>query len=294
MGQVGELGKLGRVAMIRGVALITAALPTLVVTNQALAVVEVDHQGSDDGCAEAATYFPEDESAEATRARLRCRSETFARQLEEDRQRKEAEAENQRDKNLQTWMKKQEIPVRVMRRNSVDLYGSGGLTSYGVAGGWLLLPVLEAELWFGRRNVSQWISSGYFQDSRSCAGARFKWLMRNRGNLTPFASIGAADCWANVSFEPYNFGLPQDGSAPPATGGLGTAAAHVATASAGLAWMEKSGLRASFEYVYTYAFYDQATLDDMARTQDPNLRAAWSERLESDRGGVRLQVGYGF
>ena len=284
----------GRRGRALGMAALLAALPLVVASSPARAAVEVDHQGSDDGCAEADTYFPEDESPEATRARLRCRSETFARQLEEDRQRKEAEAENQRDKNLQTWMKKQEIPVRVMRRNSVDLYGGGGLTSYGIAVGWLLLPVLEAELWIGRRNVSQWISTGYFQDSRTCAGGRFKWLVRSRGNLTPFASIGAADCWANISFEPYNFGVPQDGSAPPPTGGLGTAAAHLATASAGLTWMEKSGLRASLEYVYTYAFYDQTTLDDAARTQDAGMRAAWGQRLESDRGGVRVQVGYGF
>jgi hypothetical protein len=290
---MGRGGGIRRLALIMAAPL--AALPMVVVTSQARAAVEVDHQGSDDGCAEADTYFPEDESPEATRARLRCRSETFARQLEEDRQRKEAEAENQREKNLQTWMKKQEIPVRVMRRNSIDLYGSGGLTSYGIAVGWLLLPVLEAELWIGRRNVSQWISSGYLQDSRTCAGGRFKWLVRSRGNLTPFASIGAADCWANVSFEPYNFGGPiTDSALPPVMGGLGTAAAHLATASAGLAWMEKSGLRASLEYVYTYAFYDQTTLDDPARTQDANMRAAWAERLESDRGGVRLQVGYGF
>jgi hypothetical protein len=77
-------------------------------------------------------------------------------------------------------------------------------------------------------------------------------------------------------------------------GGLGTAAAHLVTASAGLAWMEKSGLRVSFEYVYTYAFYSQATLDDAAKTEDPNMRTAWSDRLESDRGGIRVQVGYGF
>ena len=286
---------MGSYRLIRRLAPATGALAMVVATGQARAVVDVDHQPGEDSCTEADTYFPEDESPEATRARLRCRSETFARQLEEGRQRREAEADNQREKNLQAWMKKQEIPVRVMRRNAIDLYGSGGLTSYGVAGGWVLLPMLEAELWIGRRNVSQWISTGYFQDSRTCAGARFKWLMRSRGNLTPFASAGAADCWANVSYEPYNFGVPtRDGAPPPATGGLGTAAAHVATASGGLAWMEKSGIRASLEYVYSYAFYTQTTLDDMARTQDASMRAAWGQRLESDRGGLRLQVGYAF
>ena len=254
----------------------TGALAMVVATGQARAVVDVDHQPGADGCAEADTYFPEDESPEATRARLRCRSETFARQLEEGRQRREADAEDQREKNLQAWMKKQEIPVRVMRRNAVDLYASGGLTSYGVAGGWVLLPVLEAELWIGRRNVSQWVMTGYFQDSHE-----------------PFEP-GAGDCWANVSFEPFNFQPVQNGAQPALTGGLGTAAAHVVTASGGVAWMEKSGIRASLEYVYGYAFYSQTTLDDAARTQDANMRAAWGQRLESDRGGFRLQVGYAF
>ena len=286
---------MGRRRAVRSAALASGALSgavwILVATGPARAVVEVDHQPGADGCTEAATYFPEDESPEATRARLRCRSEAFARQLEEGRQRKEAEADNQRERNLQTWMKKQEIPVRVMRRNAIDLYGSGGLTSYGVAGGWLLLPVLEAELWIGRRNVSQVIATGFFQDSRTCAGGRFKWLVRSQGNLTPFLSGGGADCWANVSYEPYNFGVPGQ---PAITGGLGTAAAHLVTASAGVTWMDKSGIRASLEYGYTYAFYTQTTLDDVAKTQDSNMRTAWATRLESDRGGLRLQVGYAF
>lgn len=292
---------MGRRRAVRGAALapgaLAGAVSILIAAGPARAVVEVDHQPGADGCTEAATYFPEDEGPEATRARLRCRSEAFARQLEEGRQRKEAEADNQRERNLQTWMKKQEIPVRLMRRNAIDLYGSGGLTSYGVAGGWLLLPGLEAELWIGRRNVSAWITTGYFQDSRTCAGGRFKWMVRSKGNLTPFLSGGAADCWANVSYEPINFGgqtFPGGPVQPAVVGGLGTAAAQLVTASAGLAWMEKSGLRASLEYGYTYAFYSQTTLDDAAKTQDPNMRTAWSQRLESDRGGLRLQVGYAF
>jgi hypothetical protein len=282
---------------VRSAALAAGALSVVVGARPVRAVVEVDHQAGADGCAEAATYFPEDESPEATRARLRCRSEAFARQMDEGRQRKEAEAEDQREKNLQAWMKKEEIPVRVMRRNAIDLYGSGGLTSFGIAGGWLILPTLEGELWIGRRNVSQGISSGYLQDSRTCAGARFKWLVRSKGNLTPFVSAGAADCWANVSYQPYNFAAqtsPGGLIQPTIMGGLGTAAAHLVTASAGLTWMEKSGIRASLEYLYAYAFYTQTTLEDDAHTQDASMRAAWGERLTSDRGGIRLQVGYAF
>ena len=175
-------GEMGGCRGLRWLAPVTGALAMMVATGQARAVVDVDHQPGADGCSEADTYFPEDESPEATRARLRCRSETFARQLEEGRQRKEADAEDQREKNLATWMKKQEIPVRVMRRNAVDLYASGGLTSYGVAGGWVLLPVLEAELWIGRRNVSR-CHRLLVRQSGGGSGhlhARITWLSRSR------------------------------------------------------------------------------------------------------------------
>jgi hypothetical protein len=120
-----------------------------------------------------------------------------------------------------------------------------------------------------------------------------KWLMRSHGNLTPVASVGAADCWANIALQSY--GIPSsNGTVVPPGESFGSAAAHVATGSLGLAWTDRTGVRASAEYVFTYAFYTQATLMDDARTMDAGLRTIWNDRLTSDRGGVRLQVGYAF
>lgn len=276
-----------------------AAGAVVLAAGTARASLTIDHESGAGGCADASTYFPEDESPEATRARRRCRLEIFERKMEKDRLQREVELGAQRDRLIEKWMQKQEIPVRVMRRNSIDGYLSGGLTSYGLAIGGVLFPWLEGELWLGRRNVAASTSNntGYFQDSRTCGGGRFKWLMRLHGDLTPFASVGVAGCAANVALSVYNYTSAPTGAGQVFTGNTnseGTASAHAVTGSAGAAWMHGSGLRISLEYVFAYAFYSQTTLNDAAKTEDPNLRAAWDDRLASDRGGIRAQVGYAF
>jgi len=263
------------------------------------AELTVDHETGASGCSEAAAYFPEDESPESTRARKRCRLETFEQRLDDDRLQKEIQAENDRDKTVETWVDKQDIPVRVFRRYAIDGYLGSGVTTYGLAVSGVLLPWLEAELSLGRRDLNGSISNGYFQDSRTCWGGRFKWLMRSHGNLTPFASVGALDCSATVQLTSYNVG-PTIGPLPPGTPNTfsgtnaGSAAAHLVAGAAGLAWMEKSGVRASVEYVFTYAFYTQAVLNDAMHTLDPNLAGAWTDRLATERNGFRVQVGYAF
>jgi hypothetical protein len=287
--------------MTRLLPLVLAGGGMVLSAGAARASLTIDHQSGADGCTEAATYFPEDDSPEALRARRRCRLETFERKMDDDRVQKAIEVQGQHDKLLESWVQKQNIPVRVFKRNAVDAYVSGGVTSYGLAVGGVLLPWLEGELWIGRRNVNGDTLDGYFQDSRTCGGGRFKWLMLGHGNLTPFASLGAAGCAANMAFTSYNYG-PTTGVGPGGpvfvgttfTNLAGSGVGHLVTGSAGLAWMDKSGLRASLEYVFAYAFYSQATLNDMGHTQDPTLQKEWDDRLASDRGGVRLQVGYAF
>jgi hypothetical protein len=269
----------------------------LLVARRAPAALTIEHQPGGDGCAEAATYFPEDSSALAQRARRRCRLEIFERQLEEKRLRSDALADQRRDRVVEKWMEAQEIPNRVVRRNFVDLFAAGGLTSYGLAVGGVFLPWLEGELWGGRRSVAESLSNGtgYLWDSRTCLGGRLKWLMRGRGNVTPFTSLGAAGCSAHVQFNPYVSAVAFPGGDPTnVSTSDGDGSAHLATASAGLTWTEKSGFRASLEYAFAYAFYTQATLNDKTRTEDVNLRTAWESRLTTDRAGVRLQVGYAF
>ena len=266
----------------------------LLATGTADASLTIDHLSGADGCTEAATYFPEDDGPLARNARMRCRLETFAQQREDERRRGEAVGDREREKTIETWIQKQEIPVRVLRRNSVDLFVSGGVASYGAALGGVLLPWLEGELWIGRRSVAESVTSGYLSDVRNCLGGRFKWLFVKRGNLTPLISLGAVGCSADVQFQSYGGGpIFQGDSSNPNPGG-GQAVGHLATATAGLTWMEKAGLRVSLEYMFAYAFYTQATLNDAAKTEDANLRTAWEQRLTADRFGVRLQVGYAF
>jgi len=276
------------------IALAAAALLRLLAARPARAELTIDHEPGGGGCAEAATYFPEDQSREATHARQRCRLETFEQRMENDRLQKEIQAENDRDKLVQAWIDKQEIPVRVFRRVAIDGYLGAGITTYGLAGSIVLLPWLETELSIGRRDVNGSINTGYFQDSRTCWGGRFKFDLRNRGNLTPFISSGLFFCNANVALNAYNFGPGIGGGSPQPTSGNGTAEAHLVGAGLGMAWMDKSGLHASVEYIFTYAFYTQATLSDTAHTEDPSLTTGWSDRLGTEQNGFRVQVGYAF
>jgi hypothetical protein len=285
-----------RIHLRRGAAAaiaLSAGAVLLVATRPARAELTVDHEPGSGGCAEAVTYFPEDQSRQAIRARQRCRLETFEQRMENDRLQKEIQAENDRDKLVQSWLDKQEIPVRVFRRVALDGYLGGGITTYGLAVGAVLLPWLETELSIGRRDVNGLVNEGYFQDSRTCWGGRFKFDLRNRGNLTPFISSGLFFCNANVALNSYGGPTIAGGPNNP-TSGNGTAAAHLVGAGLGVSWMDKSGLRASVEYLFTYAFYTQATLSDAAHTEDPNLTTAWSGRLGTEQNGFRVQVGYAF
>ena len=282
---------LAAIALAAGALLLVAARP-------ARAEVTIDYESGSGGCEEAAGYFPEDDSLEATRARQRCRLETFAQRMQNDRLQKEIEAESERDKLVQSWLDKQNIPARVFRRIWLDGYLGGGVTTYGLAAGAVILPWLEAELSLGRRDLNGLINNGsaYFQDSRTCLGGRFKWLMFSRGNVTPFISMGVFFCNANVALNSFGGITPSGPLGTPnlPTNGNGTANAHLLGAGAGVTWTDNSGLHASLEYLFTYAFYAQAVLNDMNHTEDTNLTSAWSDRLATERNGFRVQVGYAF
>jgi hypothetical protein len=274
-----------------------AAGVVLLSAGGATAGLTIEREAGMDGCTAAGLYFPEDESEPARRARIRCRLETFQDKLAHEQAESEAERERHQQQATEAWMQKQEIPVRLMRPNSLDLFAGGGLTSYGLTLGGLLLPWLEAEAWVGWRSASGFVLSGTLDDSRRCLGGRFKWLMMARGNVTTFVSGGAASCSAKLQINSGAFSpglIVPGGPAPMGSSPNGEGSAHVVTGTAGVAWMEKSGLRVSLEYVFAYAFYTQATLDDPARPEDETMRSMWTQRLTDDRNGARLQVGYAF
>ena len=188
----------------------------------------------------------------------------------------------------------------MFRRIWVDGYLGGGVTTYGLAAGAVILPWLEAELSLGRRDLNGMIdlnnNSAYFQDSRTCWGGRFKGLMRSRGNVTPFISAGVFFCDANAALTVYGPNILTPGGSTNIAPGTsnGSAGAHLVGAGAGVSWTDNSGLHASLEYLFTYAFYAQAVLADMNHTEDTNLTTAWSDRLGTERNGFRVQVGYAF
>jgi hypothetical protein len=246
-----------------------------------------------DACAAAATFAPDDLGPAAAQARRRCRLEMFEQRLQAERVQREAAQSDWEDRAVQTWMQKQGVPARVLRRNAVDLFGSGGLVSYGLAVAGVLLPSLEAEVWVGRKEASSGSDNWSADDTRNCIGGRFKWLLLKHGDLTPFASGGVAFCSATLTGA-YGSGPPDLLGNGSSSDGGGNATAHLATAGVGLTWTDKSGFRASIEYVYAYAFYTQAQTDDPMKTEDQNLRDGWTQRLKSERHGARFQVGYAF
>jgi hypothetical protein len=291
----------GRARARMGVFGLAAAASVLLTARAARAELTIDHDPAASGCDEAAAYFPEDESPPARRARERCRLENFEQRIEAEHRQQEIQADDTREKLVESWLEKQAVPVRVFRRYSIDGYLGGGVTTYGLAASGVLLPWLEAELSVGRRDLTGLVNGGTasFQDSRTCLGGRFKWLMFSRGNVTPFASVGVFDCSANVQLTsfgptPYGQGLPGTPNTQPAGPSAGNAAAHLVGAGGGITWTDKSGLRASAEYIFTYAFYTQGVLNDAMHTLDPNLAGAWTDRLATERNGFRIQVGYAF
>ena len=273
----------------------TAAL--LVAAAPARAELTVDHEPGSGGCVEAAGYFPEDQSREATRARQRCRLELFDQRIENDRTQKEAQADKDRDKIVQSWMDKQNVPARIFSRIWLDGYLGGGVTTYGLAGGVVILPWLEAELSMGRRDLDGYINNGtaFFQDSRTCWGGRFKGYAGPRqrdavrlGGRVLLRRNAALTSYGNITTFP--------GAGPTGANGpsAGSATAHLVGAGGGVTWTDNSGLHASLEYIFSYAFYSQAVLNDMNHTEDSNLTTAWSDRLATERNGFRVQVGYAF
>jgi hypothetical protein len=259
----------------------------------AAAAPGIDRQPGVEGCAEAATFAPDDQSAAAQQARRRCRLEMFDRKLQADQMRAVATQNAYQGQLIDTWMQKQLIPARLMRRNAVDVLIGTGLVSYGVAIAGVLLPNLEGEAWFGRRSVSAYSDSWSASDTRNCFGGQLKWLFFSRGNVTPFAGGGVAFCSASLQDSTFLVNAAFQSSGAPGDGG-GDATAHLATGTAGLSWTDKSGFRASIAYVFAYAFYTQARTDDAMKTENDTLRNGWTDRLSAERHGVRFQVGYAF
>jgi hypothetical protein len=268
------------------------AVPLLLAARTAGATLSAERVPDVDPCVLADSYFPEDQSPEAARARRRCRMAKLERAQAEQEAWAETADRQRQERALAAWTQKAGIPNRVMRRNSIDGLVGSGIVSYGVAVGGIIVPSLEAELWLGRATDPQVITytdNPGVGNKRNCLGGRAKWLMLDY-NVTPFFGIGVAGCLATLD-PPYRID-PNSGNLISTSGGSG--AAHFVTGSVGLTWTEKSGFRLSAEYIFSYAFYTQAQDSAPPQTQDEILRQAWETQLAGTRHGIRLQVGYAF
>ena len=242
----------------------------------------------DDACAQAAAYDPDDQGALAQRARRACRLQRFEQRLAAERRQRLAVAEQKRVEKAEAWLEQHE-PTRVVRPIAVGLFVGSGLASYGIDGSWTVLRRLAIDAWVGGHNTD-WSdaisSSGNASFLRRSLGLGARWYF-NDLDLSPFAGASFATTSANMQ---ATFFDPSNGTNNFLTG---NASAHLVSGSAGLE-LAYQGLRASLEYVYSYAFYTQANKDDMIKTPDDQLRRIWQDSLDSDRNGVRLLVGYAF
>ncbi len=253
----------------------------------------VEYQPGQDPCVEAAAFDAAADSAEAERARRRCRLQTFNRKLAFERQAKEAEQAKARELWLKDYVAAHR-PVRDVRSFGVDGFLGVGLAAYGLAAVWIPATALEVEPWIGWSEGSfvdfaigsdAALVSGDVQDSRFVVGARAKWLIRP-SNLTPFVSGGVGAAWADIQARAYRGGGPDWRT--------GSGRAHLLTASAGMQYTTSGGIRLAAEYFVGWPFYSQAWTNEDHSPHDEELRLMWRAKLDDDRHGLRAQVGFGF
>lgn len=250
-------------------------------------------------CEEAASYDERDTSLAAERARRRCRLEQFDARYAERRAETAAREETARVRRVEKWTTDTSIPARG-RPLAVDGYVAGGLSNYGLAVSWLLLPQLEIEGWFGSHsslNTNDYsydnnaTTSSYLSSSPSSKGVRGKWLLFRTGNFTPYLGLGGAFCNSKVDGGNYTYSF--NGLSQSSTFG-GHAKAHLITVSLGLTLTMEIGLRFSLEYLYASAIYTSASNDGFDAPHDEAMRAAWASQLSGIAGGLRFQAGYAF
>jgi len=154
---------------------VVVVVPLLLAARAASATLSAEHEVDIDPCVAAESYFPEDQSPEAARARRRCRMAKLERAQAEQEAWADVQDRERQLRAMAAWTQKQGIPNRVMRRNAIDGFLSTGIASYGVALSGVLFPWLEGELWVGRGTDSD--NGTHIGNRRNCLGGRLKWLM---------------------------------------------------------------------------------------------------------------------
>jgi hypothetical protein len=246
----------------------------------------VDQQ-PEDPCEAARALDIADTTPAAENLRRACRLERFQDRLAADRSQQVAVEQQSREARIQQWIDATQ-PWRVTRPLAFEGFFGTGLASYGVSFSWDFLRHAELALWLGWRPIAcqDMYGSSTSACGRTAFGLRGRWYLLDR-NFTPFIDTGLSLMSSHLalfSTTPGNYG---------STYLSGSGRANSVCAGAGLAFGFRS-FRMSIEYVFEYAFYTGASLDDDKKTPNPELDAALSTSLHADRNGVRFQAGYAF
>jgi hypothetical protein len=240
-------------------------------------------QQPEDPCEGARALDIADTTPAAESLRRACRLERFEDRLAADRSQQVAVEEQTREARVQQWIDATQ-PWRVTRPLAFEALFGSGLISYGVGFSWDFLRHAELGTWIGWRPISCQDGGGNTTSScgRTAFGLRGRWYLTDH-DFTPFIDTGLSFMSSHLAV------FSNEGS-----GYLsGSGRANSVCAGAGLA-LGFHSFRMSIEYVFEYAFYTGASLDDDKKTPNAELDAILSGSLHGDRNGVRFQVGYAF
>ncbi len=244
-------------------------------------------QRPEDPCEAARALDFADTTPAAENLRRACRLERFEDRLAADRSKQVATQELTRAARIQQWIDATQ-PWRVTRPLAFEGFFGSGLASYGISFSWDFLRKAELGVWLGWRPIDCQDGNGISTSAcgRTAYGLRGRWYWLDR-DLTPFVDTGLSFMSSDLALFVPNPG--GNGS----THASGSGRANSVVAGAGLAFGFRS-FRMSIEYVFEYAFYTGASLNDDKKTPSPELDTALSSSLKADRNGVRFQAGYAF
>ncbi len=264
------------------VILLLLALPSARVRAQSL-VEEVP----EDPCDRARSLDGDDASPVAQHLRRSCRLERFENRLAAERRQEVAADQEIREANVQQWLEATQ-PSRVTHPMAVEGFVGEGLASYGLSFAWDVLRRAELGAWLGWRPIS--CADQYSTDTANCGrtafGLRGRWYLNDR-NFSPFIGTGFSVMSSHLQI----VSATTDSNGSNLLTGSGRA--NSVSGEGGLqVWIR--AFRMSLEYVFEYAFYTGANLDDKQKTPSEDLRVALHDSLRNDRNGIRFQVGYAF
>lgn len=244
-------------------------------------------QQPEDPCEGARALDIADTTPGAENLRRACRLERFQDRLALERSEQVATQELTRDARIQQWIETTQ-PWRVTRPLAFEGFVGTGLASYGFSFSWDFLRHAELGVWLGWRPISCQDGMGYSTSAcgRRAYGLRGRWYLLAR-DFTPFVDTGISFMSSDLAL--YVPNPDSNGS----TYRSGSGRANSVVAGAGLAFGFRS-FRFSIEYVFEYAFYTGASLNDDKKTPNPDLETALSTSLHADRNGLRFQAGYAF